>query len=268
MGALRDIGPVETSVMAAATRFVAIGRAVGVVACTVLLPMGASSMVPLAVACVVCTWQWAFTRMVLKGPAGLAAVLDSGVVAAACLALPWLGLAHGYLNFDDWGQRATSMVVAAGQWWTRPRAGALLAIAVAGRRRWSGTGRGRLEHGHPARGDVVVAGRAVAVPRGAGRTWCPSGRRGLRGGGGRAPCGATRGGAAGRRPGAPGVAARHRRDDADDGSLARGRGPRTARSGAGRTGATRRGDPSGGRPRHTPGDRDAAGHDRRARTGT
>jgi hypothetical protein len=133
---MRGSGPVEASVKAAAARIAMTARVLVVVACTALLPIGATSKAFALVVVAVVTWQVAFVAAA-RWP-GRAAAVDGVPLAAACVLLPWLRLPHGYLDLDDWARTVTTVCVGAAQFYTRPRDGAAHALLVAAAV-WSGS---------------------------------------------------------------------------------------------------------------------------------
>jgi len=126
---MRRIGPVETSIRAAAARIAMTARVLVVVACTALLPLGTSSQAIAVVVAAVLAWQVAFVAAA-RSPSTAAAV-DGVLLAAACVLLPWLHLAHGYLDLNDWERKVTTVCVGAAQFYTRARDGTVPALVVA-----------------------------------------------------------------------------------------------------------------------------------------
>ncbi|GAA2564159.1 hypothetical protein GCM10010435_40490 [Winogradskya consettensis] len=121
MHTISDIGPVETSVKAAAARIAVTAKVLVVVACTALVPLGGVTAASAAVVVAVLAWQVAF---VLAGRWPRArAVVDGIPLVAACVLLPLLHPSHGHLDLDDWARPVTSVCVGAVQFYTRPRDG-------------------------------------------------------------------------------------------------------------------------------------------------
>jgi hypothetical protein len=125
---IRDIGPVETSVRAAAARISVAARVLVVVGCTALLPIGGPPGAAAVVVAAVLTWQVAFV-VVARWTRWTAAV-DGALLTAGCVVLPWSHPAHGYLDLDDWARPVTTVCVGAAQFYTRPLAGAGYTLAV------------------------------------------------------------------------------------------------------------------------------------------
>jgi signal transduction histidine kinase len=127
---MRGTGPVETSVGAAAGRIAMAARVLVVLACTALLPLGAASGAIVVIVAAVLAWQVVFVAAA-RWP-GVAAVVDGVALAAACVLLPWLHPAHGFLDLDDWERTVTTVCVGAAQFYARAREGVVHALVVAG----------------------------------------------------------------------------------------------------------------------------------------
>ncbi|GAA1636776.1 sensor histidine kinase [Actinoplanes couchii] len=130
-------GPVETSVRAAAARISMVTRVLVVVACTVLLPLGGATTHTLAIVAGVLTWQ--AVSFLARRWHRWTVILEALPLAALCVLLPWWNPAPGYLAFDDWTKPVASMCVAAAQFYTRPRDGAVYALLTTAAVWWGST---------------------------------------------------------------------------------------------------------------------------------